>query len=181
MYTVSNPCKSRRVIYDNKGQMVVFDRGQTRENVDLSDKLVERMAKRREQGIVDLEIVGSGEKTELQRKEEKRAVDAPKGTPGETTGKRQARERLAEGKAARASAEEQAAAAAEDRGEDPDDSAQQAQDLLDQADAMDYADFKSEAKEVLGDDWPGGNPAKAEIVELLQERTAASGRVRLRG
>jgi hypothetical protein len=44
-----------------------------------------------------------------------------------------------------------------------------ADELVAKADEMEFVQFKSEARDVLGDSWPGGNPSKEAIVELLQK------------
>jgi hypothetical protein len=36
-------------------------------------------------------------------------------------------------------------------------------------DSMEFVEFKSEARDVLGDSWPGGNPSKETILDLLSK------------
>lgn len=42
-----------------------------------------------------------------------------------------------------------------------------ADELVEGADSMEFHDWKNQARDVLGDNWPGGNPKKDDLIDLL--------------
>jgi hypothetical protein len=149
--TLTNDGPGDRGMYDANQQPITIRAGETRENIELNDadiaylrEMDERARKqnKREQlrVVQPAEQQGTDEVGETNQRVD--LTDKPQGESDIVEQVRESHEKLP---------------------------AQRAKRLLDQQSSLEHASFMSEAKDILGDNWPGGTPKKTAIVDLLKE------------
>lgn len=138
-FDIHNPGRATRVIYDASMNAVTIARGATRRDIDLSDEIAKEL-QGRAKNANELQIKPTGEEGGERVSIHEEKPEDKKSAEGDN---------------------EQ-----ENR---PQIDKTLARQLIDNAEDMDFNEFKNSAKDLLGDDWPGGNPSRAVIVQSLEQ------------